>query len=193
MRKFLETVGKALQIGVRNDKGEIIGQGAIVTFSEDSAESITLKESSEYPGKFTSVVRDDKEEGLPGPLPGGRTKTHLALIQAKDRIAIKEAGFREDDPDVEKLLVVITDGEQTKGGKGYQSVEDAIKPFFDRDMKVFAIGVGLTKQAAKDEINQMVEDKNNAIFPESYSKLIHNANKFVRRFCPGKLPVETRE
>lgn len=191
MRKFLDTVGKALQIGVKNDKGEVIGQGAIVTFSEDPGVSITLKESAENPGMFFSVVNDDKK--LPGPLSGGRTKTHFGLRMANSDVAIKTAGFREDDPDVEKLLVVITDGEQTKGGRGYESVGEAMKPFFDRDMDVFAIGVGLRKQKAKDEINQMVEDKKNAIFPESYTDLINNVNNFVRSFCPGKVPVETRE
>ena len=33
---------------------------------------------------------------------------------------------------------------------GYVYVGDDMKPFFNRDMDVLAIGVGLNKQAAKD-------------------------------------------
>lgn len=187
MRKFLEIVGKVLQIGVKNDQGEVIGQGAIVEFSEEADISITLKQS-QTPGEFTRVVNDRSR--LLGPLTGGRTKTHLGLAVADTELAIKEAGFREDDPDVKRMLMVITDGEQTKGGKNFVYVKEAMQPFFKRDMDVFALGVGLKKQAAKDEIRDMVEVAENAIFAESYSDLTQTMQRFIRKFCPGKTSTE---
>ena len=183
MRKFLEIVGKRLKVGERNENGEVIGQAAIVTFSEKGERRITLKES-QTPGRFASVVRT-----MPGPLPGGRTKTHFGLALADKEVAIKEAGFRVDDPNVEKMLMVITDGEQTRGGRGYVYVRDAMKPFFNRDMDVFAVGVGLTKETAKQQLNDMVELPENAFFTENYQELIEKVENFIRRFCRGKVQV----
>lgn len=178
MRKFLNNVSDALQIGVRNDEGEILGQGAIVTFSERATVQINLK-ASDKPGAFKKKVKD-----MPGPLVGGRTKTDLALQMADKDVLKQSAGYREDDSDVAKILVVITDGEQTKGSRSVY-VGEAIKPFFQRDMTVFAIGVGLQKESAKQEILDMVEESTNALFPTSYTALINEVNNFIRRFCPG--------
>lgn len=178
MRKFLKKVGEALQIGVRNDGGEILGQGAIVTFSENSAIQITLKQSDTL-GAFAKKV-----DSMPGPLAGGRTKTDLALDMADKQVLTQSAGYRENDNDVAKILVVITDGKQTKSSRS-KYVGEAIKPFFKRDMDVFAIGVGLDDESAKQEIRDMVEVNENAMFPESYTTLINNVDNFIRRFCPG--------
>ena len=178
MKDFLTTVGDALQIGVRNSEGDVLGQGAVVTFSEEANTQITLKQS-DTPGAFDRAV-----ENMPGPLPGGRTKTDKAFKLADEEVVQKSEGYREDDADVAKILVVITDGEQTKDSRSTY-VGEAIKPFFERDMTVFAIGVGLEKDSAKKEIRDMVEEPQNALFPESYSDLIKNAESFIRQFCPG--------
>ena len=178
MRRFLTVVGERLQIGVRNNAGEVIGQGALVTFSESAEVAINLQ-SSRTPGEFTKAVRS-----LKGPLLGGRTKTHLGLNVADKEVCLSSAGFRSNDPDVNRMLMVITDGEQTKG-RGYVPVSEAIKPFFERDMEVFAVGVGLKKQTARDEINAMVEETENAIFPATYTALINQVDDFLRKFCPG--------
>jgi hypothetical protein len=179
MRSFLTTVGEALQVGVQSGEGDVYGHAAIVTFSEQATIQINLEES-DTPGAFAAkVIR------MPGPLSGGRTKTHLALDLADKEVAIESAGYRESESDVAKIFVVITDGEQTQDSRSTY-VGDAIKPFFARDMmQVFAIGVGLQKDSAKQEIRDMVEEPDNAMFPESYSDLIGNANDFIRRFCPG--------
>ena len=178
MRDFLTKVGDALQVGVRNEENEILGQGAIVTFSEEAKVQITLKQSDTQ-GEFSKAVKD-----MDGPLQGGRTKTDLAMKMADTDVLIESAGYRERESDVAKILVVITDGEQTRY-RGSEYVGDAIKPFFDRDMTVFAIGVGLEKETAKQEIRDMVEEPENAMFPVSYTALINEVNNFIRHFCPG--------
>lgn len=178
MRKFLIKVGDSLQVGERNEAGEIIGQAAIVTFSEDANERINLKES-DTPGAFTQAV-----QRMPGPEPGGRTKTHKAMALVEEEILVKKNGYRENQDDVAKILVVITDGEQTKDSKS-PYVGEAIQPFFKKNMEVFAIGVGLQKESARKEIRDMVQQPENAIFKDSYTDLIDSAQEFIRRFCPG--------
>ncbi|CAB3986183.1 Hypothetical predicted protein [Paramuricea clavata] len=179
MRSFLTTVGEALQVGVQSGDGDVYGHAAVVTFSEEAAKEINLEES-DTPGAFAAAVKR-----MSGPEAGGRTKTHLALKLADEEVAIESAGYRESESDVAKIFVVITDGEQTQDSRSTY-VGEAIKPFFDRDMmQVFAIGVGLQKDSAKQEIRDMVEEPGNAMFPASYSDLIGNVNNFIRSFCPG--------
>jgi hypothetical protein len=107
MRHFLESIGKTLKIGERDENGQIIGQGAIITFSEKGTLRMSLKESNK-PGEFLKLIYS-----MPGPLRGGRTKTHKGLDVADKQVASKAGGLRLDDPDVKKILMVITDGEQT--------------------------------------------------------------------------------
>ena len=176
MRKFLDTVGRAFQIGEQNEENEPIGQGAVVTFSEESTVQIFLNQSV-TPGEFSRVIND-----MPGPLVGGRTRTDIALKQANDEVVVASAGFRENDEDVAKILVVITDGKQTRG-RGSIPASQAIQPFHDSGLDVFAIGVG--PGVDTEEIRGLVRDPQNALFPESYTALNSSVADFVRRFCPG--------
>ena len=181
MREFVKEIAKELKVGERNEAGELIGQAAIVTFSEFGEKRITLAESQDA-NKFYDVVAR-----MPGPLLQGRTKTHRGLAIADKEIAIKEAGYREDDPDVKKMIMVITDGEQTKESvrRGFVYVGEAMKPFFNRNMDVFAIGVGLDNDAAINEVKDMVEIPENAILAANYSDLLHRVGSIIKKFCPG--------
>ena len=184
MRKFLLSLSEKLRIGERNSKGEIVGQGAIVTFSEKGTTRITLSESQQ-PGRFDTIVKS-----MPGPLSGGRTKTHQGLKEADQSVAKKSAGYREDDPDVAKIFMVITDGKQTRESrrKGYKYVREAMQPFFQRDMNVFAVGVGLRQEAARKQVRDMVENPQNAILAKNFKELTDTVNNFIAKFCPGKCP-----
>jgi hypothetical protein len=182
MRSFISSLAQKLKIGKRDKDGEIIGQGAIVTFSEVGTKRINLKES-QVEGSFLEMVK-----AMPGPLPGGRTKTHRGLKVADEVVLTKSAGFREDDDDVARIFMVITDGKQTRESKrkGYIYVGEAMKPFFARDMNVFAVGVGLKDNSAKQQIRDMVEDPNNAILAENFMELTETVNNFIQRFCKRK-------
>ncbi len=179
LREFVQHIAKYLKVGVRNEEGEIIGQAAIVTFSELGEKRITLAESQDAK-KFYDLI-----ETMPGPKRQGRTKTHRGLKVADKEIAIKEAGYREDDPDVKKMIMVITDGSQTREsfGRGYVYVGDAMKPFFNRKMDVFAIGVGL--HIAVQQVQDMVEVPENAILAANYSDLTYRVESIIKKFCPG--------
>ena len=182
MRKFVRHIAEDLKVGERNEDGEIIGQAAIVTFSEVGEKRITLQESQDK-NKFYDVLNT-----MPGPLLRGRTKTHRGLAIADEEIAIKEAGYREDDPDVKKLIMVITDGEQTRESarRGYVYVGDAMKPFFARNMNVFAIGVGLSKESAIKEVKDMVNVPENAILAADFKELLLTLDSIIKKFCPGE-------
>lgn len=183
MREFVIQIATELKVGETNNAGEIIGQAAIVTFSEKGEKRITLAESQD-PKNFYSVVST-----MPGPLLGGRTKTHRGLKIAETEIAVKEAGYRVDNPDVKKLILVITDGEQTVESprRGYVYVGEAMKPFFDKNMDVFAVGVGLDNDAAIKQVKDMVKVPENAILAANYSDLLYKVESIINKFCPGKL------
>ncbi|XP_028410451.1 stabilin-1-like isoform X2 [Dendronephthya gigantea] len=86
--------------------------------------------------------------------------------------------------------MVITDGEQTKESvrRGYVYVGDAMKPFFKRNMNVFAIGVGLENEWAINEVNDMVENPENAILSANFSDLLHRVENITKKFCT-ELPI----
>lgn len=183
IRTFIQNLGKKLRIGVKNDRREVIGQGAVVTFSEEGEKRITLKESK-IPGRFSKTVKY-----MPGPQSGGRTKTHRGLAVADEQVAIKEAGLRADEPDVNKIIMVITDGAQTRESVGFVYVKDAVKPFFKRGMEVFAVGVNLKDQKAKDQLRDMVKVPENVFMAESFNELIASIGKITGRICPGKVAL----
>lgn len=182
MKRFLDVVADKMQIGVENADGEIIGQGAMVTFSEKAKVEINLRASR------TTQAFEDAVAYLKGPVPGGRTYTDKGLKLAEIDVAQPSAGLREGE-DVKRILVVLTDGEQTKPGKGkYTPVSQAIQPFYKKDIEVFAVGVGLKKENAIEEVKSMVpatKQSTNAIFPGSYTELIESVNDFISKFCPG--------
>lgn len=183
IRSFIRSVGKRLRIGVKNEKKEIIGQGAIVTFSDDGEKIITLKDSR-TPGKFAKAV-----QSMPGPSSDGTTKTHRGLEVAYRQVAVVGEGLRARDDSVHKVVVVIANGHQTRERNGYVYVGDAVKPFFKRDIDVIAIGVGLETEKAKDQLTDMVRIPENAFFVNHHSNLSSAMNKIVSRVCPSKLVI----
>lgn len=183
MRQFVISLGEKLRVGERNSEGEVMGQAAVVTFSEVGTVRINLR-GSQTPGRFRKVV-----ESMPGPRPGGRTKTHRGLAVADTRVVTKSAGYRQDNPDVIKIFMVITDGKQTRESRrrGYKYVREAMQPFFNRDMNVFAVGVGLSDESAKQQVRDMVQVPSNAILAKDFKELTQTVNNFIQRFCPGNV------
>jgi hypothetical protein len=53
-------------------------------------------------------------------------------------------------------------------------------------LKVFAVGVGLDDQDARNEVRDMVQFPENAILTENYKELIDTVENIVMKFCPGK-------
>lgn len=182
IRSFIQSVAKRLRIGVKKGK-EIIGQGAIVTFSDNGQKIITLKDSR-TPGKFAKAVRS-----MPGPLSDGTTKTHRGLEVAYRQVALVEEGLRASDDSVHKVVVVITNGAQTPEQNGYVYVGDAVKPFFSRGIDVIAIGVGLKTNKAKKQLNDMVRIPENAFIVNQHNNLSSAIKNVMSRICPGMFHI----
>ncbi|XP_046862042.1 cartilage matrix protein-like [Xenia sp. Carnegie-2017] len=112
---------------------------------------------------------------MPGPLIRGRTKTHHGLAVADTQVVVKSAGYREDDPDVTKFFMVVTDGEQTIHSRrsGYKYVREAMQPFFKRrNLNIFAVGIGLEENSrGYRQVKDMVKDEENAFFPKNFKDL----------------------
>ena len=187
VRQFLISIGEKLTVGERDSSGKIIGQAAIVTFSEYGKVELTLK-SSQRPGRFRSVVNN-----MPGPRRGGRTKTHRGLAVADTQVAVKSAGYREDDPDVTKFFMVVTDGKQTVESRrrGYKYVREAMQPFFKRrNLTIFAVGIGLEGNSrAYRQVKDMVKDEENAFFPKNFKDLNKITMELINKLFNGKCIV----
>ena len=183
IRSFILSVAKHLRIGVKNDRREIIGQGAVVTFSDEGKKIITLRDSR-TPGRFAKAVRS-----MPGPLSDRSTRAgniHRGLEVAYRQVAVVAEGLRARDDSVHKVVVVITNGHQTQEKNGYVYVGDAVKAFFKRGIDVIAIGVDLETQKAKDQLNDMVRIPENAFLVNHHSNLSRAMKTIESRVCPGK-------
>ena len=184
MRKFLNAIGHGFQIGERNSDGEIIGQGAIVTFSDNTEVAITLKESQQS-GRFGRVVTDE----MLGPEEGSKTHTNDGLKRAYDELTTPENGFRSNDPDVHKQVILITDGQQTKPIDDPDfDVTAGLQPFHDKGIEVLVIGVGLIQGVQRKEIETMVSkhpDTQSYKLPNNYRELMRDVSTYIDEQCPG--------
>ena len=183
IRSFILNVEKRLRIGVKNDQKETIGQGAIVTFSNEGQKIISLKDSK-IPGRFAKAVKS-----MPGPLVDGTTKTHRGLELAYREVAQVGEGLRARDDSVHKVVVVITNGHQTREKNGYVYVGDAVKPFFKRGIDVIAIGVGLETEKAKQQLFDMVRIPDNAFLVKQHSDLGSAIKTILPKVCPGNFHI----
>jgi hypothetical protein len=182
IRSFILNVARRLRVGVKNERKEIIGQGAVVTFSDEGKKIVTLKDSK-YPGRFVKAVRS-----MPGPLSDATRagKIHRGLEIAYREVAVANEGLRVRDDSVHKTVVVITNGHQTEEKNGYVYVGDAVKPFFKRGIDVIAIGIDLETGKAKDQLKDMVRIPQNAFLVNHHSNLSSAMNRIVSRVCPSK-------
>ena len=63
-------------------------------------------------------------------------------------------------------------------------------PFHNRKyLNVFAVGVGLRDDKAKQEVRDMVRSPANALLTESFEQLTESVDDFLIRFCPGNYDI----
>lgn len=84
---------------------------------------------------------ESKIDGIPHRR--GFTYIDRALSKADEEVFTYEAGMRNY---VKKVALVVTDGEQTKGDKSVESVNEmlanAAKPLKDKGVKIISLGIG---------------------------------------------------
>lgn len=182
MRDFLLSLGKRLRIGEQNGKGEVIGQGAIITYNREGKMKITLEESQNK-GSFARVVRT-----MADPIASKQKKSVRGLDVAGKSAVMNVTGYRENDADVSKLLVVILNETKTrdspKGSDKY--AREVVQPLIRPDVKTLAVAVGTSGKKVIENVKNIVKDQNNAILLNNYGELNQTVENFIlNKTCPG--------
>ena len=182
VRNFLLSIGKRLRIGEQNEKREAIGQGAIITYNKVGKMEITLKESQNK-GSFARVVRT-----MADPIVSHQTKSARSLNAANKSVVINSTGYRENDADVSKLLVVISNETKRRDSQenSYKYAREVVQPLIRPDVKTLAVAVGTSDKKVIENVRNMVKDQENAILLNNYRELNETVENFIlNKSCPG--------
>ena len=106
------------------------------------------------------------------PLIGKTTRIDKALQIASEDMFKEENGMR---PSVPKLLILLTDGKQTKD---YDAVDasEAVMPLHEAGIYVIVVGIG--SGVIPDELKAIVKEQKNLYFAKDFDQLRSNA--FIR-------------
>ena len=102
---------------------------------------------------------------------GGRTRIDLALRLASSNLFNSGFGSR---PGVPKVLVVLTDGQQTPAHDAVP-IRDAIKPIRQAGIRVQAVGVG--SYADPEELRLLVEQERDLFFFRNFDELLRRTDE----------------
>lgn len=138
---------------------------SIITFSNKAKLNMKFDEIYDFK-KFETAVNALT-------LAGGNTRIDLALNLAKDKMFVASNGARAS---VQKLLVLMTDGSQTKGYSDAQNPADVAKELRDMGINVLVIGIGSGINA--EELSALAGGKH-WHFADSFAELV--SARFIER------------
>ena len=162
-KDFLKQVASSFVIG------EDHARMSVITFSYYVEHSIKLNDFDSEESFFKAV------DGIP--LMGSVTRIDRALqLAEKEMFSFKNGGR----PNVPKLLFLLTDGSQTKGG---DSIDPAIvsKEIIKRGIKVITVGIG--NNVDINELSQISGSNDSTFTAQSFNELTSSA--FVRSLTQG--------
>ena len=150
-KDFVKLVADSLHI---SDKGSRV---AVVLFSFYSELSI----------KFTDYSKVDDFKRAVDALPLMRSTTRIdrALATAYNEMFNEKNGMRVTVP---KVLVLLTDGEQTKGADAIPPAQ-VVQKFHDAGIKVLVIGIG--KGVNPGELGALVKSRENLYLAKDFDQL----------------------
>ena len=150
-KDFVKLVADSLSI---SDKGS---RAAVVLFSFYAQLSI----------KFTDHMKTEDFKRAVDALPLMRSTTRIdrALTTAYNEMFNEKNGMRVTVP---KVLVLLTDGEQTKGGDAIAPAQ-VVRKFHDAGIKVIVIGIG--KGVNPAELGALVKSKDNLYLAKDFDQL----------------------
>lgn len=151
-KEFVSRIAKLLKISPNGNHA-----GAVI-FSSSPELRIRLSDHTDV-HSFSEAV-----ENLP--LLGGRTRIDRALEKAYDELFSVENGMRQG---VSKLLIVLTDGKQTKDDT-FVPLSDAILPFHEAGIKVIVIGIG--SLVDKFELSKLVTEPSDLFLAKDFEELV---------------------
>ena len=158
-KDFVKSVADTVGI---SEKGSHVG---VVLFSYFAELRIKFTDFSSA-GDFKKAV-----DGLP--LMKSTTRIDRALMTAYNEMFNERNGMRVTVP---KILVLLTDGEQTKGGDAIPP-EQVVQKFHDADIKVIVIGIGAKVKPA--ELKALVKSKEDLYLAKDFEQL--KSGDFVDR------------
>ena len=146
-------------------------RAGVITFSYNSEHSIKLNDYSDLT-RFREAVNKI-------PLMGSTTRIDKALRLTQKELFSLSNGAR---PGIPKLLVLLTDGSQTKDADAEDPVIIA-EEIRRSGIRVLVIGIG--KGVDKAELSQIAGGENNAYNAETFAELVGNSfvNQIVDQSC----------
>ena len=117
----------------------------------------------------------------------GQTRIDKALHLAYSELLSNKGGSRKG---VAKVIIVLTDGKQSQVPSRID-IQKAVAPLLSAGIRVFAVGIG--KGLARDELELLVEKKDDAISVPSYDLLTEHARQLSIASCEssGMVPFFT--
>lgn len=165
---FLKTLASSFDITNSNVRTSVI------TFSSWAELSITFSEHQ------TTDSFNDAIDGIP--LMGYKTRIDRALRLANTKMFKREFGAR---PGVSKVLVLLTDGAQTRE---QGAIDPAIPAEELRRAGVYLVVIGIGSQINVRELIRMAGDTGRYYTAASFDELV--SDNFIRSIskqtCPGK-------
>lgn len=169
VKQFFKTFAQKYSV---SENGTHVG---VVTFGSRADVSMTLDEHTE---QFELNEAIDKIPHI-----GGSTRIDLALKEVRDNMFKAENGARGDD--VKKLVVLVTDGEQS--GEGGESPATIAKSIRDGGIPIITIGVGDLETSRLSDIGGDI----NWYIASNFSTL--NSKDFLDSILVEKCPINMGE
>ncbi|CAH3124523.1 unnamed protein product [Pocillopora meandrina] len=163
---FVEEVASTFKMGP--DQSQI----AVISYSESAQVDIKFGEYTNV-NDFTAALGAVKHQRK-------RTRIDLALKLAAEKVFTAEGGAR---PNVTKVMVILTDGQQTETNDS-TPLDEAVRPLLDMNVTIFAVGVGSAIDIT--ELLELVGYKDENLFrAENFDQLARDSVKVATQTFHG--------
>ncbi|XP_043940673.1 cartilage matrix protein [Protopterus annectens] len=166
VKEFMSKVIESLNIGQNATR---VG---VVNYASSVKNELSLKTHKAKPALLQAVAKID-------PLSTG-TMTGLAIQFAVNRAFSLDEGARINNPQVNKVAIIVTDG------RPQDSVKEIASRARDAGIEIFAIGVG---RADMNTLRQMASERleDHVDYVESYNVIEKLTKKFEEALCVSDL------
>ena len=163
MKDFVKAVANTFEIG------PMTTCAGVIIYGTDAITAVRFADAS------NNVIFNAAVDTMP--YLRGETRIDKALHLAHSELLSHRRGARKG---VAKVVIVLTDGRQSQVPSRVD-IQNAIAPLLSAGIRVFAIGVG--EEVEKDELQLLVEKKEDAISVPSYDLLMEHARVLSIATC----------
>ena len=146
----------------------------VVVFSSGAYVKVAIPFSREY-----SSLKDFSEEVDKLPLYGYQTRIDKALKVANDELFSTENGAR---PNVRKVLLLVTDGNQNPPPPKFDGLEKVFPPhevakaLHDKNISIYAVGIG--RKVERSQLESITRRPQNVYMLNNFDDLV--ADEFIK-------------